>query len=435
MAGGQERALRRRIKSVQSTKKITRAMELIAATRVVKAQQRAAAAKPYSRQITQVIENLAAGGTSVPHPLLREATDVRRVGFIAITSDRGLAGAYNSAVIRATEREIMANELEGKDYCLVLIGKKAESYFRFRNYRVEASFIGISDTPKYEDARAVAETISELFISNQVDVVELVYTEFLSVGSQKVTVRRFLPLESAATVAGAGDQAVAASVDFEPSPEAVLEALLPRYVEARLFGALLESAASEHASRQRAMKSATDNAEELRIKLSRQMNRARQDSITTEIMEIVGGAEAMKSDGDDGIPGAVYLDAMSASFAGSAPAAPKAPAAPLAGGVATAPRGTGSFSRFKADDLKIVEGIGPAIEKLLLDAGITTWQALADAPVDQVRQVLRDAGSRFTMHDPTTWGRQAGLAAAGRFDELQTLQDELTGGRGAAADN
>ena len=319
MAGGQERVLRRRIKSVMSTKKITRAMELIAATRVVKAQQRAAAAKPYSRQITQVIENLAAGGTAVQHPLLRDAADVRRVGFIAITSDRGLAGAYNSAVIRATEREIMADELEGRDYSLVLIGKKAEGYFRFRNYRIDASFVGISDTPTYEDARAVAAKITELFVSGHVDVVKLVYTEFLSVGSQKVTVRRFLPLESAATVGteGHGDQAAAASAEFEPSPEAVLEALLPRYVEARLFGALLESAASEHASRQRAMKSATDNAEELRIKLSRQMNRARQESITTEIMDIVGGAEAMRSRDVDGISGAEYFDAMLGASNGS----------------------------------------------------------------------------------------------------------------------
>jgi len=298
VAGGQERVLRRRIKSVQSTKKITRAMELIAATRVVKAQQRAAAAKPYSRQITSVIENLAAGGTAVDHPLLRQAGEIRRVGFIAITSDRGLAGAYNSSVIRATERELMAHELEGRDYSLVLIGKKAESYFKFRNYRVDASFNGISDTPAYEDAKAVAETISELFISGQVDVVELVYTEFLSVGSQKVAVRRFLPLESTDTIAaeGHGTAEAVASVEFEPSPEAVLTALLPRYVEARLFGALLESAASEHASRQRAMKSATDNAEELRIKLTRQMNRVRQDAITTEIMEIVGGAEALGGD-------------------------------------------------------------------------------------------------------------------------------------------
>ena len=301
MAGGQERALRRRIKSVQSTKKITRAMELIAATRVVKAQQRAAAARPYSRMITQVIENLAAGGTEVQHPLLREATDIKRVGIIAITSDRGLAGAYNSAVIRAAERELMAHELEGHDYSLVLIGKKAESYFRFRNYRIDASFMGISDTPKYEDARAVAEKVTALFESGHVDIVQLVYTEFISTGSQKVAVRRFLPLESTDQIAheGHGDSHATASAEFEPSAEAVLEALLPRYVEARLFGALLESAASEHASRQRAMKSATDNAEELRIKLSRQMNRARQDSITTEIMEIVGGAEALRSGGEE----------------------------------------------------------------------------------------------------------------------------------------
>jgi F-type H+-transporting ATPase subunit gamma len=298
MAGGQERALRRRIKSVQSTKKITRAMELIAATRVVKAQNRAAAAKPYSRQITRVIENLAAGGVEVEHPLLRQSTEVRRVGFVAITSDRGLAGAYNSSVIRATERELMAHELEGRDYSLILIGKKAESYFRFRNYRIDASFQGMSDTPTYDDAKRVAETVSGLFTSGHIDVVQLIYTEFLSVGSQKVTVRRFLPLESTATIAavGSGDKRATSSVEFEPSPESVLAALLPRYIEARLFGALLESAASEHASRQRAMKSATDNAEELRIKLTRQMNRVRQDAITTEIMEIVGGAEALRSE-------------------------------------------------------------------------------------------------------------------------------------------
>ena len=415
--------LRRRIKSVQSTKKITRAMELIAATRVVKAQQRAAAAKPYSRQITQVIENLAAGGTEVQHPLLREATDVRRVGFIAITSDRGLAGAYNSSVIRATEREIMAHELEGHDYSLVLIGKKAEGYFRFRNYRIDASFVGISDTPKYQDARAVAAKITELFVSGHVDVVTLIYTEFFSVGVQKVTVRRFLPLESVTVVGaeGHGDKQAAATAEFEPSPEAVLEALLPRYVEARLFGALLESAASEHASRQRAMKSATDNAEELRIKLSRQMNRARQESITTEIMEIVGGAEAMRSGDDSGIPGAVYIDAMLGAVTGPTPA-----------GASTATRSRGKWA---ADDLKIVEGIGAAIERLLHAAGITTWRQLADTPVEQIRSVLRDAGSRFTMHDPATWLAQSSLAAAGRFDELQSLQDELAGGRDAAADN
>jgi len=301
MAGGKERELRRRIDSVQNTKKITRAMELIAATRVVKAQQRAREARPYAEQITTVIENLAAGGAEIDHPLLRKAEKVTRVGVIVISSDRGLAGPYNSSVIRAAERQVQNARSEGAEYSLIVIGKKARDYFAFRNYKVESFTEGISDNPTYEDARKIAETVAKLFTDNHIDRVELVYTEFLSIGSQKVATRRFLPLESTETIAteGGGDSKNTDSFEFEPSPEAVLESLLPRYVEARLFGALLESAASEHANRQRAMKSATDNAEDLIVKLDREMNRARQDAITTEIMEIIGGAEAL---GDDDQP-------------------------------------------------------------------------------------------------------------------------------------
>lgn len=298
MPGGKERELRRRISSVQSTKKITRAMELIAATRVVKAMQRAQASRPYSRQITGVIENLAAGGASVDHPLLREATDVSRVGFIVIAADRGLAGAYNSSVIRAAERQLMGHQADGHDYSLFCVGRKSNGYFRFRNYRVDHGYTGFSDNPGYEDARGIAEDVAAAFIDGAIDLVELIYTEFVSMGTQRVQVRRFLPLESTETMAseGGGEAGLEGGFEFEPSPEAVLEALLPRYIEARLFGALLDSAASEHASRQRAMKSATDNAEDLITNLSREMNRARQDSITTEIMEIVSGAEALGSD-------------------------------------------------------------------------------------------------------------------------------------------
>ena len=297
MPGGKERELKRRIGSIQTTKQITRAMELIAATRVVKAMNRADAARPYARQITSVIENLAAGGAEVTHPLLREVEDVKNVGFIVMTGDRGLAGAYNTNPIRACERQIEAHRLEGKGYSLVCIGKKSNAYFRFRNYRIDHTYEGFSDSPSYEDARRIADDVAAAFISGEVDEVELIYTEFISMGNQKVSVRRFLPLEDAETLAaaGGGDAAVAASFEFEPSPEAVLESLLPRYVEARLFGALLDSAASEHANRQRAMKSATDNAEELITKLSREMNTARQAAITTEIMEIVSGAEALGS--------------------------------------------------------------------------------------------------------------------------------------------
>ncbi|MEC7923843.1 MAG: F0F1 ATP synthase subunit gamma [Actinomycetota bacterium] len=300
MPGGQERTLRRRINSVQSTKQITRAMELIAATRVVKAMQRANAARPYSTKMTGVIEDLAAGGVGANDPLLRVADEIKSVGFVVITSDRGLAGAYNSAVIRAAEREIMAAQTEGKDYKLVLVGKKAADYFRFRNYEIEASFAGMTDTPLYEDARAVATKVRDIFVSKDVDQVILAYQEFVSMGTQRVAVRRFLPLESMETVAseGSGDAEAHALFEFEPSPEGVLSSLLPRYVESRLYSALLDASASEHANRQRAMKAATDNAEELITKLSRALNRARQDAITTEIMEIVGGAEAL-DDGDD----------------------------------------------------------------------------------------------------------------------------------------
>ena len=298
MPGAKERELRRRIGSVQSTKKITRAMELIAATRVVKAMQRANEAKPYATQVTGVIENLAAGGARVSHPLLRDAEKVKRVGIIAITSDRGLAGSYNASVIKAAERQLDAARTEGADYALILIGKKANDYFSFRNYKIEASYTGMSDTPTYENAREVSGKVVEMFEAGEVDRVELAYTEFVTMGTQRVTVRRYLPLETAEAVAeeGAGSSKALSQFEFEPSPAGVLESLLPRYMESRLYSALLEAAASEHANRQRAMKAATDNAEELIIKLSREMNQARQASITTEIMEIVSGAEALGGD-------------------------------------------------------------------------------------------------------------------------------------------
>ncbi len=270
-------------------------MELIAATRVVKAMNRANDAKPYATQVTGVIENLTAGGAQASHPLLRNAEKVERVGIIAITSDRGLAGSYNAAVIKAAERQLDAARTQGADYSLILIGKKAIDYFSFRNYKIEAQYTGMSDTPTYENAREVANTVVDLFSKGEVDRVELAYTEFVTMGTQKVTVRRYLPLVAMATVAaeGSGSGEAIAEFAFEPSPSGVLESLLPRYMESRLYSAMLEAAASEHANRQRAMKAATDNAEDLIIKLSREMNQARQASITTEIMEIVGGAEAL----------------------------------------------------------------------------------------------------------------------------------------------
>ena len=301
MASGQERTLRRRIKSIQSTKKITRAMELIAASRIVKAQQRVAAARPYSEQITAVMGNLAAGGAGLDHPLLQERDPIRKVGFIIISADRGLAGAYNSTVIRAGERALMAHQAEGRDYELTLSGKKAEGYFRYRDYRVGEAYSGYAEVPSYEDARRVARAAMERYERGSAepggtDQVELIYTRFLSIGTQKVVNVRLLPLEREAIedAAASGGDGAESAYEFEPEPGQILERLLPRYVEGRVFAAMLDAAASEQAARQRAMKAATDNAEELTKKLSTVANKLRQAGITTEIMEIVGGAEALR---------------------------------------------------------------------------------------------------------------------------------------------
>ena len=297
MAGGQERILRRRIQSVQSTKKITRAMELIAASRIVRAQGRVAAAVPYSEQITEVVRDLGAASTGVDSPLLTRRPEIRRVGHVVLTADRGLCGGYNTAVIRAAEGSMKEKDAEGRDYALYLVGRKAETYFRYREFRIEAAFTGFSDQPSYEDARTIARTVSEAYLSGAVDLVELVYTRFVSAGRQEVVVRPLMPLDQDVVLGGDAKPSseATAAYEFEPSPEVILERLLPRYAEARVYAALLNAAASEHAARQRAMKSATDNAEDLITSLARVMNRARQDAITTEIMEVVGGAEALRT--------------------------------------------------------------------------------------------------------------------------------------------
>jgi F-type H+-transporting ATPase subunit gamma len=293
----QLRVYRRRIRSVQSTKKITRAMELIAASRIVKAQQRVQAAVPYSEKITDVVRDLAAAGAGQDSPLLMGRDEVRHTAYVVIAADRGLCGGYNIGVQRAAEGEIKADVQAGKRYQVIPVGRRVEGYFRFRCYELGRSFTGFSDNPAAANAREIGEHVVELFTGGEVDRVELVYTRFISAGNQEVVLRPLVPL-SADTVAG-GDgragpaEAPAGDYEFEPDPTTILEALLPSYVEARVYAALLNAAASEHAFRQRAMKSATDNADELIKTLSRIMNRARQDAITTEIMEIVGGAEAL----------------------------------------------------------------------------------------------------------------------------------------------
>jgi F-type H+-transporting ATPase subunit gamma len=371
MAGGQERILRGRIRSVQATKKITRAMELIAASRIVKAQQRVAAAVPYSDRITAVVKELAAGGAGSQSPLLAGRDEVKRTAYVVIAADRGLCGGYNTGVQRAAEGQIKAGVLKGADYTVVAVGRKIEGYFRFRGYHIAQSFTGFSDSPTYAHAKTIGEYVVELFTSGDVDRVELVYTRFISAGSQEVVQRPLVPLERE-TVDGAAP-AVAADFEFEPDPTTILDTLLPRYIEARIYAALLNAAASEYAFKQRAMKSATDNAEELIKNLSRVMNRARQDSITTEIMEIVSGAEALGGDAKGGAQRIVFEPLAGDRFSAAAVAAPTA--------VAT----------LEGDDLEAILGIGPVINSKLREMGVTRFAQIAawsDADADRIGNEL-----------------------------------------------
>ena len=267
-------------------------MELIAASRIVKAQQRVAAARPYSEQITEVLRQLVAAGVALDHPLLKER-DVSTVGYIVLAADRGLAGAYNTSVLRAADHALQDDIGEGKDYSLSLGGGKAVGFFRYRGYRIDESHTGYTERPTYEDARTVAAGIMSRYEEGDVDQVQLVYTRFLSVGSQKVVNTRLLPMEKG-DIEDLAAEGPEADYEFEPGAEGILERLLPRYVEARVFAAMLDAAASEHAARQRAMKSATDNAEEMIKTLSVEANKIRQAGITTEIMDVVGGAEALR---------------------------------------------------------------------------------------------------------------------------------------------
>jgi F-type H+-transporting ATPase subunit gamma len=296
VAGGQEKVLRRRIRTVQSTKKITRAFELIAASQIVRAQNRLTGFRPYLKGIAEILAEAAADAGHTAGRVLGVPESPQRVLVVALVADRGLCGAYNANVLRLAERTVRGFEASSVDNALMTIGRKAQSYFRFRRIPLEQSFSGFSDRPTFEDARRVAEVITPLFLSEEVDQVLIVSTRFVSAGTQVVETRQLLPLPEPTGDDGGEDEAPRREgyTEFEPESPDLLVELVPRYVEAALFGALLEAAASEHTARQRAMAAATENADELAKTLTRDMNRARQDAITTEIMEIVGGAEALR---------------------------------------------------------------------------------------------------------------------------------------------
>ena len=293
---GQLRAIRQRIRGVQSIAQITRAQELIAASRIIKAQQRVRDAGPYAREVTDAVEAVVSRSAQIDHPLTRQPERTERAAILVLTSDRGFAGAYNNNVLREAQGLRALLEERGIEPVTYVSGAKGVRWHQFRGRELAGSWTGFSETPRHEHARQITEALFEAFnrpaAEGGVDEIHLVYTEFVSMLSQNAVVRRLIPLVIEETTEPSPDGPIPL-YEFEPSPETVLDALLPWYVESRIYAGLLEAAASEIAARRRAMKSATDNANELLEEFTREANKARQAEITQEISEIVGGANAL----------------------------------------------------------------------------------------------------------------------------------------------
>ncbi|GGN02428.1 F-type H+-transporting ATPase subunit gamma [Actinoplanes campanulatus] len=306
---GQVQALRRRIRTVKSTKKIAKAQELVATSRIAKAQERVNASRPYAEAITKVLGALATNA-SVDNPLLVARERVQRAGVLLITSDRGLAGAYNANAIRTAEQLIAQLKSEGKEVAVYIVGRKGLGFYRFRNRPVAASWTGFSERPSFADAKRIGDALIEAFEAGSdadgtfgpeniegVDELHIVSTEFKSLMTQSANAKPLAPVQVEKQEKKSSE--LKAAYEFEPEADELLDALLPKYLNTRLYAALLDSAASESASRRRAMKSASDNADDLLKRYTREMNSARQAAITQEISEIVGGANALAAAGSD----------------------------------------------------------------------------------------------------------------------------------------
>lgn len=296
--GAQLRVYRQKIKSAQTTKKITRAMELISASRIQKAQQRVAASGPYSRAVTRAVSAVATF-SNVDHILTTEPEKIERAAIVIFSSDRGLAGAFNSNVLREAEELASLLRKQGKDVIYYLVGRKAVGYFRFRRRDTEQEWTGGTDNPVFDTAKEIGEAVVAKFLQpaseGGVDEIHIVYNRFVSMISQVPEVVRLLPLEVVEGVEAPGEHEILPLYEFEPEVGNVLDALLPVYIESRIFNAMLQSAAAKHAATQKAMKSASDNADKLILDYTRLANNARQSEITQQISEIVGGADALSS--------------------------------------------------------------------------------------------------------------------------------------------
>jgi F-type H+-transporting ATPase subunit gamma len=300
--GAQLRVYRQKIKSAQTTKKITRAMELISASRIAKAQARVAASAPYARAVTRAVSAVATY-SNIDHPLTTEPTKIERAAVVIFTSDRGLAGAFSSNVLKEAEALTTKLTEEGKDVVYFLVGRKAVSFFNFRRRSSEKQWIGGTDLPQVDTAKEIADTVLEYFgrdaAEGGVDEIHVIFNKFVSMISQEPETLRLLPLEVVEGEEAPASDEVFPLYEFEPDASKVLDALLPVYIESKIFNAMLQSAASEHAARQKAMKSATDNADKLIKNYTRLSNQARQSEITQQISEIVGGADALATVDED----------------------------------------------------------------------------------------------------------------------------------------
>ncbi|WP_020670678.1 F0F1 ATP synthase subunit gamma [Amycolatopsis nigrescens] len=309
----QLRELRERVRATKSIGKITKAYELIATSRIGKAQARVAAARPYADEITNVLSALASAASTLDTPLLTERPDAKRAAVLVVTSDKGLCGGYNANVLRATEELLSLLRSEGKTPTLYVIGDKGLNYYQFRGRELAQSWTGFSQTPRYENAATTGQILVDLFLAGAddeggtpgadgvlgVDELHIVYTEFKSMLTQTPVAKRIAPMEVEYSDDEPEQTGINSAYEFEPSAEKLLDALLPKYINTRIFAALLESAASELAARRTAMKAASDNANDLVEQLSRQANQARQAQVTQEISEIVGGANALAAVGSD----------------------------------------------------------------------------------------------------------------------------------------
>jgi F-type H+-transporting ATPase subunit gamma len=437
------REVRNRIKSVKNISQITRALEAVSASRVRRAQARTLASRAYAQKAWEILINVQNASTGeVSHPLLTERTEIKNVLVVLITSDRGLAGSYNSNVIRVADR--FAERL-GKPVQYVPVGRKGRDSLIRAGENVIAEFSDLPAEPKIADIAPIARLAIDAYLGGDVDEVYIAYTDFVNMLAQRPTVLPWLPLtthEDARRVAGEFVKEVprvttgSLIYEYEPSAAAVLNEIVPRFTELQLYQALLEAQASEHAARMAAMRNATDNATQLVADLTLEYNKARQASITAEILDIVGGANALQNAIDAATDSimigdtAVVPSRVATAVAVSAPVAVATVAAPTAtaSAPAPAPKSSRKSKASSGDDLTQIEGIGPKMAAALQSAQIDTFAKLAQADEASLRQAIEAGGMKFSP-SLTTWAKQAQFLVDGDVEGLKVYQSQLSGGR------